>query len=92
MSDIPKKYRGTQFGRTSHSSRELQLARAWARMNASAFHKSSFLAHLMTFETRNASVEDVSERDHIVAATVIQWLGSPVGQQFLKDHATLKGE
>ena len=24
-------------------------------------------------------------RDHIVAATVIQWLGSPVGQAFLRD-------
>jgi hypothetical protein len=26
----------------------------------------------------------VSDRDHEVAATVIQWLGSPVGQAFLQ--------
>lgn len=28
---------------------------------------------------------DVSDRDHLVAATVIQWLGSPVGQGFVRD-------
>jgi hypothetical protein len=28
---------------------------------------------------------DVSERDEKVAAIVIQWLGSPVGQCFLRD-------
>lgn len=27
----------------------------------------------------------LSERDEMVAATVIQWLGSPVGQNFLRD-------
>ena len=27
----------------------------------------------------------VSDRDHLVAATVIQWLGSPVGQAFVRD-------
>ena len=27
----------------------------------------------------------VSDRDHLVAATVIQWLGSPVGQGFVRD-------
>jgi len=28
---------------------------------------------------------EVSDRDRIVAATVIQWLGSPVGQYFLDE-------
>jgi hypothetical protein len=28
---------------------------------------------------------DASDRDRMVAATVIQWLGSPVGQGFLRD-------
>lgn len=31
----------------------------------------------------------VSDRDELVAATVIQWLGSPVGQGFLRDVNSL---
>lgn len=30
-------------------------------------------------------VMPATERDELVAATVIQWLGSPVGQAFLRD-------
>lgn len=30
-------------------------------------------------------VEPASDREKVVAATVIQWLGSPVGQGFLRD-------
>ena len=29
--------------------------------------------------------QPVSDRDQFVAASVIQWLGTPVGQDFLKD-------
>jgi len=28
---------------------------------------------------------EITERDEMVAATIIQWLGSPVGQAFLED-------
>ena len=38
--------------------------------------------------------EDVTERDEQVAATIIQWLGSPVGESFCRevneDYATEK--
>jgi hypothetical protein len=33
----------------------------------------------------NGRSVDVDDRDAAVAATVIQWLGSPVGQSFLRD-------
>lgn len=33
---------------------------------------------------RCGDIVSVSERDETVAATVIQWLGSPVGQSFVK--------
>lgn len=36
------------------------------------------------------SKDNVSERDEIVAATVIQWLGSPVGQDFIE--SVMNGE
>jgi len=32
--------------------------------------------------------EHVEERDKLLVNTVIQWLGSPVGQSFLKDVMT----
>ena len=36
-----------------------------------------------------ASRAEVSDRDELVAATLIQWLGSPVGQTFLKEVNSL---
>jgi hypothetical protein len=36
-------------------------------------------------EDCNSPSGEVSERDREVAATVIQWLGSPVGQGFVED-------
>jgi hypothetical protein len=38
----------------------------------------------------NRRADDVSDRDKMVAATVIQWLGSPVGQGF--SESVMKGE
>ena len=32
-----------------------------------------------------ARPKQATKRDHLVAATVVQWLGSPVGQCFLRD-------
>lgn len=33
---------------------------------------------------RAGHFEHASERDRVVAATVVQWFGSPMGQQFLR--------
>lgn len=33
-----------------------------------------------------------SDRDYVVAATVVQWLGSPVGQGFLRDLGYTKSD
>lgn len=56
---------------------ERRFAEAWER-------QSSNLRHLLhTGDQHNPP--DPSKRDKIVAATVIQWLGSPVGQAFLSD-------
>lgn len=43
------------------------------------FHHS--LKYLLSEDNRAA---EVSDRDELVAATVIQWLGSPMGQNFLR--------
>ena len=46
---------------------------------------TSILAYLMNTGAQDYRPADPSERDQVVAATVIQWLGSPVGQGFLRD-------
>jgi hypothetical protein len=46
---------------------------------------TSILAYLLNTGAQDYRPADPSERDQVVAATVIQWLGSPVGQGFLRD-------
>ena len=60
---------------------EEKFAVAWDRMQHGRYHT---LDYLLAKEPNKPSGE-VSDRDRMVAATVIQWLGSPVGQSFLRD-------
>ena len=55
------------------------FALEWQKRNQQA---RSTLAYLMSTDNRGDVA--LSERDWQVAATVIQWLGSPVGQSFLE--------
>lgn len=41
--------------------------------------------HLEWLLGKSEQAQDVTERDAQIAATIIQWLGSPVGQWFLRD-------
>lgn len=61
---------------------ELKFARAWTRFSA-------HLRYLLDTR-REIRPADPSLRDEQVAATVIQWLGSPVGQRFLRDLGYVK--
>lgn len=60
---------------------EKRIAKAWAAENDRPTGPS-LLAHLLGDGVRPA---DVSPRDSEVAATVVQWLGSPVGQIWLRE-------
>ena len=46
---------------------------------------TGILAYLLNDGSQDHRPVEPSERDHAVAATVIQWLGSPVGQGFLNE-------
>lgn len=46
--------------------------------------KSNLLGWLMNDRGQESVSYSVSERDELVAATVIQWLGSSVGQYWVK--------
>jgi hypothetical protein len=72
------KYKGVATHRFDQNPIEKEFAEAWDRQNV----VGNTLEYLMGDGTRRGVV---SERDEIVAATVIQWLGSPVGQAFLRD-------
>lgn len=63
------------------------FAEAWERRNKRADAGWGILDYLLA-EKNSFPRGEVTKRDRMVAATVIQWLGSPVGQEFLRDvHA-----
>jgi hypothetical protein len=55
---------------------EERFANAWA--------KEDVLPWLLHVGSQSGRPVDPSDRDELIAATVIQWLGSPVGQNFLE--------
>jgi hypothetical protein len=59
---------------------EVRFAKAWALSN----EQGRTLDHLLN-TTSSGSPPEASTADAIVAATVVQWLGSQVGQSFLCD-------
>lgn len=58
---------------------ERRFAQAWARENEPP---KRLLEYLMSVDNKGV---ETSDRDQLVAATVVQWLGSPVGQYFLHE-------
>jgi hypothetical protein len=68
-------------GNATHRLKQNPLEKRYADMWRQK-QDSGLLEYLMGDGT---SKSPVSERDEMVAATVIQWLGSPVGQGFLRD-------
>lgn len=67
---------------------EERFAKEWDKMNTLNPLGNNTLDYMLA-ENNNRPMGEVKKRDKIVAATVIQWLGSPVGLNFLND--VLKG-
>lgn len=68
---------------------EVRFAKAWDQHN----ERGQTLAYLL--DPNNGvgmGPIDPADRDVVVAATVMQWLGSPVGQNFLADLGYEKRE
>src|SRR5262245_28520044 len=77
-----KHHRGLQTHRFKNNPEEKRFADAWLERNKYGNH----LAHLLDERSiHGGSPPTPSDRDYVVAATVVQWLGSPVGQIFLRD-------
>lgn len=74
-----KKPIGLHPHRLKDNPEEKRFADAWAE----TCHLGSTLAYLLWEGDQRGRPPEPSDRDHAVAATVIQWLGSPVGQSWL---------
>lgn len=66
---------------------EVLFAKAWEHQNK----YGHVLAHLLNTDDSGSRPPDPPARDVAATATVIQWLGSPVGQSFLRDIGYKKG-
>ena len=73
------KHKGIHTHRFRENPEEERFAKAWTVQNNPGRTLDYLLARAENNPVR------VSERDREVAATVIQWLGSPVGQSFLRE-------
>lgn len=62
---------------------ERKFALAWDKINNTKYCGNDTIEYLL-FPTPN-DPRPVSKKDREIAATVIQWLGSPCGQGFLRD-------
>lgn len=79
------KFRGKSTHRLADNPREKIFSDAWVKENKPANYplvKYSLLEQLLS-DDGGKTKADVSDRDEMIAATVIQWLGSPVGYQWL---------
>lgn len=79
------KHKGKSLHRLKDNPEEKRFARAWEEMC-----DRSHLEYLLGDGKDPA--QDVTERDALVAATVIQWLGSPVGRGFLEELGYTKSK
>lgn len=74
--------RGLHTHRFADNPEERRFAEAWAKRDR---RNLAALLHDGPQPNVEAEVFPPTEREEQVAATVIQWLGSPVGQGFLRD-------
>lgn len=85
------KHTGRSTYRFKQNPREKLFADHWKKAN-DPDRRQGVLDFLLA-EDSNHPRGEVTDRDAEVAATVIQWLGSPVGQWFLRDvHEAYDGE
>lgn len=77
------KHEGLSTNRLNENPLERAFSEAWKAYNNSTAGYD-LLDYLLALDPNNPKGE-VSKRDAVVAATIIQWLGSPVGQCFFRD-------
>lgn len=79
MNTVRTKYRGKHTHRYKDNPLEKAFALAWQEHN----DHHLVLAALLSDGKQSLRPSDPAQPDYDIANTVIQWLGSPVGQNFL---------
>ncbi len=74
---LRRKYLGVNAHRVKYYPEEKRFADAWLEQGGQT------LPHILNPDPSSKPPPEPSERDEVVAATVVQWLGSPIGQVFL---------
>jgi len=89
---IKNQFLGISEHRLDREPLEKRFAEAWQRLNdtSNSGRGKSTLDYLMDKDSRGVPDPPLTDRDWLVASTVIQWLGSPVGQCFISEVITLK--
>ena len=84
-----KNQKGLNTHRFKDHPDEKAFAEKWQKLQVDG----KYLAHLLDNRpVQTGHPPTPTDRDFVVAATVIQWLGSPVGQLFLNDCGFEKKE
>lgn len=85
---LKMKNKGLSQHRFKDNPLEKKFAEKWEEINTCRFSgKLDGLGTLdyLLAEDNNRPRGEVTDRDRLVAATIVQWLGSPVGKGFLRD-------
>lgn len=83
---------GLAHYRTRRYKEERRCSDTWRRLNACKDQSKNLLYQLLQVNTRERNELDIPTDKHelsawtkVVAATLMQWLGSSIGQNFLRD-------
>lgn len=85
--NIKEQFKGLSANRFDREPLEKRFAEAWQKLNDESVpgRTKPTLAYLMDKDNRGTPDPPLSDRDWLVANTVVQWLGSPVGQSFFTE-------
>jgi hypothetical protein len=82
---IKTRFRGMSPHRYKDNPLERKFAELWQKVNDGPNGGRTALDYLMDPTNRGYPEPQITDRDWQIANTVIQWLGSPVGQNFLRE-------
>jgi hypothetical protein len=92
MTRIKKAYRGHSINRLSREPLEKKFARAWEKLNTVGHPtRPDTIDHLIGREPSVLLFSKEHEQERKAINTAIQWLGSPVGFNWLMETLGLKG-
>jgi len=77
---MDKRFVGKHANRWKQHAVEQAVAEYWEQENNGRTDSRSLLGYLLSADNRGASPTDA---EWLVASTLIQWLGSPIGRHFL---------